>query len=64
MLVVVVFVSNVIKEIIILVLVVFYSILMKNKYDNFLVFYRLILIIVIKGGLDERVCYIIIILSI
>lgn len=64
MLVVVVFVSNVIKEIIILVLVVFYSILMKNKYDNFLVFYRLILIIVIKGGLDERVCYIIIIFSI
>lgn len=56
--------SNVIKETIIPALAASYSILMKNKYDNLSAFHRLTSIIAIKGGLDERVCYIIIIFSI
>lgn len=56
--------SNVIKETIIPALAASYSILMKNKYDNLSAFHRLTSIIAIKGGLDERVCYIIIVFSI
>lgn len=54
---VVVFENRKLLLLIILVFVVCYSILMKYKYFNLLVFYRFVSVIVVEGGLNDRVSF-------